>query len=46
MLIELKNPTHESFTDVEVYVYVNRSLIKSLRIDVLDSERSIRAAIY
>lgn len=41
--VELKNPTHESFTDVEVYVYVNRSLIKSLRIDVLDSERSIRA---
>ncbi len=40
--VELRNPTHEPIMDIELYVYVNRSLIRSARIDVLYDVESVR----
>lgn len=41
IFIEVKNPTYEVFTGVEVYVYVNKSLVRSLRMDSLESSKSL-----
>lgn len=38
--IELKNQTPEPLLDVELYVYVNKSLVDSMRIDTLDDAKS------